>query len=59
MQASNNLDYESTYWIIAKEKKRLEDELKELETLKSTIFNGKEKDFVVFFNSTSSVSKLR
>jgi len=30
MQASNNLDYESTYWIIAKEKKRLEDELKEL-----------------------------
>ncbi len=28
-----------------------EDELKELETLKSTIFNGKEKDFVVFFNS--------
>jgi glycosyltransferase involved in cell wall biosynthesis len=28
-----------------------EDELKELETLKSTIFGGKEKDFVVFFNS--------
>ncbi len=26
-------------------------ELKELETLKSTIFGGKEKDFVVFFNS--------
>ena len=28
-----------------------ENELKELETLKSTIFGGKEKDFVVFFNS--------
>lgn len=30
MQASNNLEYESTYWINAKEKQRLEDELNEL-----------------------------
>jgi len=28
-----------------------EDELKELEQFKSTLFGGKEKDFVVFFNS--------
>jgi glycosyltransferase involved in cell wall biosynthesis len=28
-----------------------EDELKELEQVKSTMFGGKEKDFVVFFNS--------
>jgi glycosyltransferase involved in cell wall biosynthesis len=28
-----------------------EDELKELEQFKSNLFNGKEKDFVVFFNS--------
>jgi hypothetical protein len=30
MQASNNLDYESTYWIDAKEKQRIEKELSQL-----------------------------
>ncbi len=30
MQASNNLDYESTYWINAKEKQRIEKELSQL-----------------------------
>lgn len=30
MQASNNLDYESTYWMNAKEKQRIEKELSEL-----------------------------
>lgn len=30
MQASNNLDYESTYWMNAKEKQRIEEELKKL-----------------------------
>ena len=30
MQASNNLDYESTYWINAKERQRIEKELSEL-----------------------------
>jgi hypothetical protein len=30
MQASNNLEYESTYWMNAKEKQRIEKELKQL-----------------------------